>query len=130
MQITTATRTVEIYANNEALVTYRNVKDGAAYGPVRTAKADAKAGSVGREVFDAARAAVEVTEVEVTEVEVTEVAAPAGRQYSVTVEYTDEETGETQTVTDWYGAARTARMVVESTRGRPRARVVATSGGV
>ena len=125
MQITTATRTVEIYANNEALVTYRNVKDGAAYGPVRTAKADAKAGSVGREVFDAARAAVEVTEVEVTEV-----AAPAGRQYSITVEYTDEETGETQTITDWYGTARTARMVVESTRGRPRARVVATSGGV
>ena len=54
MQITTATRTVEIYANTEAGVTYRNTKDGAAYGPVRTAnRATAKAGSVGREILDA-----------------------------------------------------------------------------
>lgn len=54
MQITTATRTVEIYANTEAGVTYRNTKDGVAYGPVRTAnRATAKAGSVGREILDA-----------------------------------------------------------------------------
>lgn len=54
MQITTATRTVEIYANTEAGITYRNTKDGVAYGPVRTAnRATAKAGSVGREILDA-----------------------------------------------------------------------------
>lgn len=69
MQITTATRTVEIYANTEAGITYRNVKDGAAYGPVRTAdRATAKAGSVGREILDALDAAAEVTETVATEV--------------------------------------------------------------
>lgn len=79
MIITTATRTVEIQANTNAYVTYRNVKDGVPYGPSRTAQATAKAGSVGREVYDAAyaarTAAVEVVEVEATEVEVVEVEA-------------------------------------------------------
>lgn len=74
MIITTATRTVEIQANTNAYVTYRNVKDGVPYGPSRTAQATAKAGSVGREVYDAAyaarTAAVEVVEVEAAEVEV------------------------------------------------------------
>ena len=67
MQITTTTgRTVEIYANTEAGITYRNVKDGKAYGATRSAdRATAKAGSVGREILDAldAQAATEVAEV-------------------------------------------------------------------
>lgn len=66
MQITTATgRTVQVYMNNDNGITYRNVKDGAAYGPMRSAdRATAKAGSVGREILNAidAQAAVEVAE--------------------------------------------------------------------
>lgn len=54
MQITTATgRVVEILADTPAYVTYRNVRDGAAYGPSRLAKPDAKFGSVGREILEA-----------------------------------------------------------------------------
>lgn len=88
MQITTATRTVEIYMNNETGVTYRNTKDGVAYGPVRTAnRATAKAGSVGAEILaaiDAAEAetvAAEVIETVAAEViEIAETVAPVAAE--------------------------------------------------
>lgn len=85
MQITTATRTVEIYMNNETGVTYRNTKDGVAYGPVRTAnRATAKAGSVGAEILaalDAAEAEAETVAAEVTEtVEIAETVAPVAAE--------------------------------------------------
>lgn len=77
MQITTATRTVEIYANNEAGITYRNVKDGKATGPVRSAdRATAKAGSVGREIMDALDA-------QAAEAEVTKAVAPVAAQVEI-----------------------------------------------
>lgn len=51
MQITTTTgRTVEIYANNAELVSYRAVRNGKAFGPVRFVYAAPKAGSVGAEI--------------------------------------------------------------------------------
>jgi hypothetical protein len=83
MQITTNTgRTVEIYMNNESGVTYRNTKNGAAFGPLRSAdRATAKAGSVGREILDtidaqaAAEVEVEAPAAEVAPVETVE--APA-----------------------------------------------------
>ena len=88
MQITTATgRTVQVYMNNDNGITYRNVKDGAAYGPMRSAdRATAKKGSVGREIMDAidTQAATEVAETVApatpatpAAVEVAEAVAPA-----------------------------------------------------
>ena len=55
MLLTTPTgRTVQIQADTDAYITYRNVKDGAACGPTRTANREsARAGSVGREILDA-----------------------------------------------------------------------------
>lgn len=140
MQVTTATRTVEIYANNESYVTYRNTKDGKAYGPVRTASVDSKAGSVGREVFDAARAAVapaaqeEVVEVvipaaEVAEV-VTETVRPAGRNYSVTAQYLNPVTREAKVITDWYATAETARAMARLVTELHHAELLGTSENV
>lgn len=86
MQVTTATRTVEIYMNNADGITYRNVKDGQSYGPVRCAsRATAKAGSVGREILDAIDAAAEAEVEIVTEtVEVaTETVAPVATEVEI-----------------------------------------------
>lgn len=92
MQITTATRTVEIYANNEAGITYRNVKDGKATGPVRSAdRATAKAGSVGREIMDALDALA--AEAEVTET-VTETVTPVAAQVEIAATETVTEGAE------------------------------------
>lgn len=99
MQITTATgRTVEIYMNNEAGITYRNVKDGKATGAVRSAdRATAKKGSVGREIMDAidaqAAAQDEVADqvaTEVAEIAETPVKAEAAA-HAVWTEPTEDE---------------------------------------
>lgn len=124
MQITTATRTVEIYANTEAGITYRNTKDGVAHGPVRTAnRATAKAGSVGREILDAIDAQV-AAEIEVAETvteapaaEVTETVAPVATQ-TVALNSTQAAQAIVRTAAEWVKGTR-----VQGTDSEGRARV-------
>lgn len=76
--ITTATgRTVSIICDIEGGVSYRNMKDGAEYGPCRWInRSTVKAGSVGREILDAIEAAAETAATQVeTEAEVAETVA-------------------------------------------------------
>lgn len=95
MQITTATgRTVEIYMNNEAGITYRNVKDGKATGAVRSAdRATAKKGSVGRGIMDAIDAQAAAQDEVATEVaEIAETPAKAeAAAHAVWTEPTEDE---------------------------------------
>lgn len=125
MQITTATRTVEIYANTEAGVTYRNTKDGVAYGPVRTAnRATAKAGSVGREILDAidaitaeeeaAERAAAPAEVVAT---ITETVAPVATQ-TVALNSTQAAQAIVRTAAEWVKGTR-----VQGTDSEGRVRI-------